>query len=105
VIHSSLSAAEALAPQPFTQHKWAKLWSSFLDQGVLQRELLEKYLWADVTPVVRQSTLLMLDRLNLLCPILPASDIARPPQAFLVPCVPLFDFGDGTSSLAAADSR
>lgn len=28
--------------------RWVKLWSSFLQEGLLHRELIEQYLWRDV---------------------------------------------------------
>lgn len=78
-------SSEPAAPPP------PKL-SSFLNHGILQRELLDAYLWADAEASLRDKALLLLDRLHLVCPILPAAMLSRPPAAYLVPCVPLFDF-------------
>lgn len=33
--------------------RWDKLWTSFLTEGLLSRELLEQYLWKDVQVCVR----------------------------------------------------
>lgn len=44
---------------------------------------------------MRDKALLLLDRLDLVCPLLASAALAgRPPDVFLVPCVPLYDFGD-----------
>jgi hypothetical protein len=83
-----LKLRERQAPRGYKagQRVWLSRWESFLNDGVLFRDLLEEYLWEEEEHQHIPRALALMERLDLLCPI---SSDALESEMYLVPCVPL----------------
>jgi len=98
-----LRESEMMVPVGVTMRagEWREAWEAFLREGRLKRRLVEEYLWKEVPRKVQEKALLLLDRLDLICPLLPFGQAKA--QDFLVPCVPMHYWEDKEETAAGMD--